>query len=125
MRGAPGRRARGRAVEVVVAVAPSSGAAAAVRLPDPRRSYAVLIGSSRYGSAGLSDLPGVHDVSIDHARAHFSVDTPELNRVLAHLVEFDVRSLTSSPPTLEELFMRHYGDVIAIPEVDAELVAAR
>lgn len=59
MRGAPGRRARGRAVEVVVAVAPSSGAAAAVRLPDPRRSYAVLIGSSRYGSAGLSDLPAV------------------------------------------------------------------
>jgi hypothetical protein len=59
MRGAPGRRARGRAVEVVVAVAPSSGAAAAVRLPDPRRSYAVLIGSSRYRSAGLSDLPAV------------------------------------------------------------------
>jgi hypothetical protein len=43
----------------VVAVAPSSGAAAAVRLPDPRRSYAVLIGSSRYGPAGLSDLPAV------------------------------------------------------------------
>jgi Caspase domain len=51
--------ADGRAVEAVVAVAPSSGAAAAVRLPDPRRSYAVLIGSSRYGSAGLSDLPAV------------------------------------------------------------------
>jgi hypothetical protein len=44
---------------VVVAVAPSSGAAATVRLPDPRRSYAVLIGSSRYGSAELSDLPAV------------------------------------------------------------------
>jgi hypothetical protein len=57
--GAPGRRARGRDVEVVVAVAPSSGAAATVRLPDPQRSYAVLIGSSRYGSAGLSDLPAV------------------------------------------------------------------
>jgi hypothetical protein len=44
---------------VVVAVAPSSGAAATVRLPDPRRSYAVLIGSSRYGSAELGDLPAV------------------------------------------------------------------
>jgi hypothetical protein len=51
--------ADGCAVEAVVAVAPSSGAAAAVRLPDPLRSYAVLIGSSRYGSAGLSDLPAV------------------------------------------------------------------
>ena len=40
-------------------MAPSSGAAATVRLPDPRRSYAVLIGSSRYRSAELSDLPAV------------------------------------------------------------------
>jgi hypothetical protein len=46
------------AVEVVVAVAPSSGAAATVRLPDPRRSYAVLIGN-RYGPAGLNDQPAV------------------------------------------------------------------
>jgi ABC-2 type transport system ATP-binding protein len=73
----------------------------------------------------LSGLPGVHDVSIDHTRTHFSVDTPELNRVLAQLVEFDVRSLTSSPPTLEELFLRHYGDVIAAPDADGELVGAR
>ena len=70
----------------------------------------------------LSGLPGVHDVSVDHTRAQFSVDTPELNRVLAQLVEFDVRSLTSSPPTLEELFMRHYGDVIETASADAELV---
>jgi ABC-2 type transport system ATP-binding protein len=71
----------------------------------------------------LSDLPGVHDVSIDHTRARFSVDTGELNRILEHLVELDVRSLTSSPPTLEELFLRHYGDEIAT--ADAELVGVR
>jgi ABC-2 type transport system ATP-binding protein len=73
----------------------------------------------------LDRLPGVHDVSIDRTRAQFSVDAPELNEVLARLVEFDVRSLTSSPPTLEELFLRHYGDVIETAEPDAELVAAR
>ena len=73
----------------------------------------------------LSDLPGVHDVSIDDTRAQFSVDTGELNRVLEHLVEFDVRSLTSSPPTLEELFMRHYGEDIATADDDAEPVGAR
>ena len=55
----PGRMADGRAVEVVATVAPLSGAAVTARLPDPRRSYAVLIGSSRYGSAELSDLPAV------------------------------------------------------------------
>jgi ABC-2 type transport system ATP-binding protein len=73
----------------------------------------------------LGRLPGVHDVSIDRTRAQFSVDAAELNEVLARLVEFDVRSLTSSPPTLEELFLRHYGDVIETAEPDAELVAAR
>jgi ABC-2 type transport system ATP-binding protein len=72
----------------------------------------------------LADLPGIHDVSVDDTRVHFSVDTPELNRVLAHLTEFDVRSLTSSPPTLEELFLRHYGDVIETAD-RAELVGAR
>ena len=73
----------------------------------------------------LSTLPGVHDLTVDRTRAEFSVDTPELNRVLANLVELDVRSLTSSPPTLEELFLRHYGDVIDVGDADAELVGAR
>ena len=72
----------------------------------------------------LSDLPGVHDLNIDDTHAQFSVDTGELNRILERLVELDVRSLTSSPPTLEELFMRHYGEDIAIRD-DAEPVEAR
>ncbi len=54
-------------------------------------------------------LPGVHDASVDGTRAEFSVDHCDLNRVLEHLVTLDVRSLTTSPPTLEELFMRHYS----------------
>ena len=73
----------------------------------------------------LSDLAGVHDVSIDQTRAHFSADTSELNRILEHLVEFEVRSLTSSPPTLEELFLRHYGEDIATRDGDVEPVGAR
>jgi ABC-2 type transport system ATP-binding protein len=73
----------------------------------------------------LSDLAGVHDVSIDRTRAQFSVDNEELNHVLEHLLEFDVRTLTSSPPTLEELFMRHYGDDIAAPEAEPELAGSR
>jgi ABC-type multidrug transport system ATPase subunit len=57
---------------------------------------------------GLAELPGVHDACIDATRAEFSVDHTDLNRVLQHLVGLDVRALTTSPPTLEELFMRHY-----------------
>jgi ABC-2 type transport system ATP-binding protein len=73
----------------------------------------------------LSELPGVHDVDIDHTRARFAVDPGEFNRVLGHLIEADVRSLTSSPPTLEELFLRHYGDDLTSLSTTAELVEPR
>ena len=53
---------------------------------------------------------GVHDVKVDGTRARFSADNGELNHILEHLIDYDVRTLTSSPPTLEELFIRHYGD---------------
>ena len=39
-----------------------------------------------------------------------AVDAGELNHVLEQLVELDVRSMVASPPTLEELFLRHYDD---------------
>jgi ABC-2 type transport system ATP-binding protein len=72
-----------------------------------RTSVAVEAGAPITGLAGL---PGVHDVVVDDGRARFDVDSAQLSGVLRHLAAFDVRSLTSQPPTLEELFMRHYGD---------------
>jgi ABC-2 type transport system ATP-binding protein len=71
----------------------------------------------------LNGLAGVHDARVEGTRARFSVEPAELNRVLEHLVEFDVRSLTSSPPTLEEIFLRHYGEVI--PAAEAQRVGTR
>jgi ABC-2 type transport system ATP-binding protein len=59
---------------------------------------------------GLAGLPGVHDVRTEGTRVQFTVDHGELNAVLGRLVALDVRTLTSSPPTLEELFLRHYGE---------------
>ncbi|MCP3424289.1 ABC transporter ATP-binding protein [Nocardioides pinisoli] len=53
---------------------------------------------------------GVHDAHARDGHAEFSVDPSELNHVLQRLVALGVRSMTTSPPTLEELFMRHYGD---------------
>jgi ABC-2 type transport system ATP-binding protein len=73
----------------------------------------------------LGELPGVHDARVDRTYAQFSVDTGDLNGVLDHLVEYHVRSLTSSPPTLEELFLRHYGGEIAVAGADAERMGAR
>ncbi|MEV1328266.1 ABC transporter ATP-binding protein [Micromonospora costi] len=62
---------------------------------------------------GLADLPGVHDVDATATHATFAVDTAELNGALAYLTQFDVRALSSAPPSLEELFLRHYGDELA------------
>jgi ABC-2 type transport system ATP-binding protein len=67
---------------------------------------------------GLGRLPGVHGLVLDGRRARFDVDPDGLGRVLEHLAVADVRTLTSSPPTLEELFLRHYGDDIARPRQD-------
>ena len=56
----------------------------------------------------LWDLPGTHDAVTEDGRTRFSVDAEDLNEVLGRLVEHDVQALTCSPPTLEELFLRHY-----------------
>jgi ABC-2 type transport system ATP-binding protein len=61
---------------------------------------------------GVSDLPGVHDVRVEGRRTCFSVDQNELDAVLRQLAALGVRSLVTSPPTLEELFLRHYGAVV-------------
>ena len=74
---------------------------------------------------GLAELPGVHGVSLDGLHTRFSVDQGDLNRVLEHLITLDVRSLVSSPPTLEELFLRHYGDDVATGREDADLAGVR
>jgi ABC-2 type transport system ATP-binding protein len=60
--------------------------------------------------AGLASLTAVHDLAVEDNKARFSVDPADLNTVLEALVRYDVQSLTSTPPTLEELFLRHYGD---------------
>jgi ABC-2 type transport system ATP-binding protein len=62
---------------------------------------------------GLTSLPGVHDPAVSDGRVRFDVDTDQLDAVLRHLTDFGVRSLHSAPPTLEELFLRHYGDELA------------
>ena len=65
------------------------------------------------GPDGLTELPGVHDLRVNGTRARFDVDSAHLAGVLAHLAERGVTSLTSQPPTLEEMFLRHYGEDIS------------
>ncbi|MCF0095548.1 ABC transporter ATP-binding protein [Micromonospora sp. MH99] len=57
---------------------------------------------------GLGQLGGVHDLRVDGQRVRFDVEDAALDAALRRLTEIGVRSLTSQPPTLEELFLRHY-----------------
>ncbi|TWP44785.1 ABC transporter ATP-binding protein [Lentzea tibetensis] len=59
---------------------------------------------------GIANLPGVHDLKAEGNRVRFEVDSDKLDAVLKQLVDSGVRTLTSQPPTLEELFLRHYED---------------
>jgi ABC-2 type transport system ATP-binding protein len=61
-------------------------------------------------ATGLAELPGVHHVRIDGLRSRFDIDGEHLDAAVRHLSELGIRSLVSHPPTLEELFLRHYGD---------------
>ncbi|WP_207005818.1 ABC transporter ATP-binding protein [Nocardioides aromaticivorans] len=58
----------------------------------------------------LSGRPGVHDVTVDGAQLSCTVDADALPGVLAELTAAGITSLTSSPPSLEELFLDAYRD---------------
>jgi ABC-2 type transport system ATP-binding protein len=66
---------------------------------------------TRQPVTGLDALPGVHDLTLDGGtHASFDVDTQHLDTAVRRLSTLGIRSLVSTPPTLEELFLRHYGD---------------
>jgi ABC-2 type transport system ATP-binding protein len=60
--------------------------------------------------AELARMDGVHDLKVDGHTVEFDVDGADLDPVLRHLASLGVHSLISQPPTLEELFLRHYRD---------------
>jgi ABC-2 type transport system ATP-binding protein len=64
-------------------------------------------------ATGLGELAGVHDVETSDSRVRFAVDGEHLDAAVKRLSGFGIRSLTSHPPTLEELMLRHYGDELA------------
>jgi len=59
---------------------------------------------------GLKDMVGVHNLVIEGNHAHFSVDAEKIDSIIKYLTQFGIQSLLSTPPTLEELFIRYYGE---------------
>jgi ABC-2 type transport system ATP-binding protein len=64
-------------------------------------------------AASLGSLPGIHNLAVDDSTVRFDVDSDHLEDAVRRLGELGVRSLDSHPPTLEELFLRHYGDELS------------
>jgi ABC-2 type transport system ATP-binding protein len=52
--------------------------------------------------------PGVHDLDVQGNRLHGQVDASAMDAFMRWLAGYGIRSLTSQPPTLEELFLSHY-----------------
>ncbi len=61
----------------------------------------------------LAQLAGVHDLTQLDGHVTFAVDDAELPQVLAAVAALRPRSLVANPPSLEELFLRHYGTELA------------
>lgn len=61
-------------------------------------------------TATIASLPGAHDAAVQHGRARFTVDSDRVSAVLPALAALGVTGLHVAPPSLEELFLRHYGD---------------
>jgi ABC-2 type transport system ATP-binding protein len=74
---------------------------------------------------GLERMPGIHNLETIDGRVRFAVDGDYLDDAVRALSQFEIRSLTSHPPTLEELMLRHYGDELAAAGNDGKRPANR
>ncbi len=57
----------------------------------------------------LTKVDGVHELSIDGRSVRFDLDDNQVTGVLKALTGLGVGNLRITPPSLEDLFLRHYG----------------
>jgi ABC-2 type transport system ATP-binding protein len=69
-----------------------------------------VIADTALPASGLGEVEGVHDPQVLDGRVTFDVDSDHLDAAVRALAALGVRSLTAHPPTLEELFLRQYGE---------------
>ena len=83
-------------------------------LADMRHLTRTTVDAVLNASIAVDGLPGVYDASVepsgDGFRLRCEVDNAALNEILSRLSAAGVRTLTCRPPTLEELFLRHYSE---------------
>jgi ABC-2 type transport system ATP-binding protein len=65
---------------------------------------------------GIAQLPGVHSLDVQGNRVRCEVDTAQLDGLMRQLAASGIKSLVAQPPTLEELFLRHYEEELPAQE---------
>jgi len=71
-----------------------------------------VVAETRLHADRLDTVPGVAHVDRLDGRVSFDVDTDHLDEAMSYLATLEIRSLVSHPPTLEELFLRQYGEQV-------------
>lgn len=70
-----------------------------------------LLVETKQPITSLNEVTGVHAIEKKDHTLSFQVDTEELDHVVKYVSQFGIVRLESTPPTLEDLFMRHYEGV--------------
>ncbi|GGJ71206.1 ABC transporter ATP-binding protein [Virgibacillus salexigens] len=73
-----------------------------------------LLVETKQDIVALSEVEGVHAIEREGNEISFQVDTEKLDDIIRYISKFGLVKLQSAPPTLEDLFMRHYeGNITA------------
>jgi polyether ionophore transport system ATP-binding protein len=64
----------------------------------------------------IHEVPGVQHVVHEDGHVAFDVDTDHIDEAMDYLAPLKITSLVSHPPTLEELFLRQFGDTVPTEE---------
>ncbi|HJD79296.1 MAG TPA: ABC transporter ATP-binding protein [Corynebacterium pollutisoli] len=72
-------------------------------------SRTVVTATTDRPAEGLARLAGVHNVRTEGGQLRIDVDAEHLPTVMEELAALGVRALSATPPSLEQLLLRHYG----------------
>jgi ABC-2 type transport system ATP-binding protein len=78
-------------------------------LAEMRHLARIAVEAELAGPAALGEVAGVHELAVTGALVRCQVERAALDEVLGRMHQAGIRSLTCRPPTLEELFLRHYS----------------
>ena len=73
-----------------------------------------VIAETSMPASGIAAVEGVHNPQFLDGRVTFDVDSDHLDAAVKALAALGVRSLAAHPPTLEELFLRQYGEEVTV-----------